>query len=1044
MKKITQFSVNYPVTVSMIVLAILLLGYVSLGKLGLDLFPEMNAPRVFVEIKAGERPPEEIEKQFIENIEAQSIRQKGVTQVSSVCMVGAARVTVEYAWGTDMDEAFLDLQKALTAYSQNSDIEEFNISQHDPNSSPIMIIGMLHPENKDMDELRKVGENYIRNELIRLEGIAEVELTGTQENEIRIETNQYLLDAHNITIDQVVQKIKNLNQNVSGGSIVEMGTKYIIKGAGLIQNIQEIENVIVGTQQLPSPTTPKSAENQPLLKGKVPVLLKNIATVSFAPKKSQNIVRINGERCVGLSIYKETGSNTVKAVEDLQKSMASIQKALPGYQFIVVQNQGEFIQQAINEVEETALLGVLIAIFVLFVFLRRLKVTAIVSFAIPISIIATFNLMYFNGLSLNIMTLGGLALGAGMLVDNAIVVMENIFRKMENGLTVKEAAIQGTSEVGGAIVASTLTTIVVFLPIVYLHGASGALFKDQAWTVAFSLIASLFVAILVIPMLFHTAYKRNPNQVHFKSVKIEWYGKLLSKILSKRVLVIGSASLLLLLTALIFPYVGNEYLPKSGVGEFSLDIQLQEGTQLERTAETVKTIESMLTQSIGDKIATLYSQVGPGKNSSSDKSVFQNENTANIKIHLKKEAIHLSEQILKTVGELISQIPDAEISILRDETALQSTIGTENAPIEVEVKGNDMEVLEHLSANIKTILTQVPDLVNVKTNIEEGAPEIDVVIDRYKAGLFNLSTEAVTSQLQEILMGKNAGKFEKGGDMNDITVHMPEISVSELNGILLKSGNSQIPLYEVARIEKSSSPKQMLRRNQTRIGKISADLQGDVSFDQVVAKIQTKLDQLDLPQGYQAKLIGEEQKRQEALANLSFALILSIVLVYMVLASQFESLIHPFTILLTIPLAGVGAVWAFFLLGISMNIMAYIGIIMLAGIAVNDSIILVDAINKFREQGESLQQSIIMAGENRIRPIVMTSLTTILALLPLTIGFGESTALRAPMAIAVIAGLITSTLLTLVVIPCVYYVFDRMQTFFTNISLRKQKNTTEV
>ncbi|PKQ62764.1 acriflavine resistance protein B [Labilibaculum filiforme] len=1038
MKKITQFSVNYPVTVSMIVMAILLLGYVSLGKLNVDLFPEMNAPRIFVEINAGERPPEEIEKQFIESIEAQSIRQKGVSQVSSVCMVGSARVTIEYAWGSDMDEAFLDLQKDLTAYSQNAEIDEFTITQHDPNASPILIMGMLHPEIKDMDELRKVGENYIRNELIRLEGIAEVELTGTQEKEVRIETNQYLLDAHQITIDQIVQKIQSLNQNVSGGSIVEMGTKYIIKSAGLIRNVQEIENIIVGTKQSTSSSAQQSAGNQALVKNKVPILLKDVAKLSFVAKKAQNIVRINGERCIGLSIFKETGSNTVQAVEDFEKTMVSIRKALPGYQFIVVQNQGQFIQKAIDEVEETALIGVLIAVLVLFVFLRRIKVTAIVSFAIPVSIIATFNLMYFNGLSLNVMTLGGLALGAGMLVDNAIVVIENIFRKMELGLSVKDAAIEGTSEVGGAIVASTLTTIVVFLPIVYMHGASGALFKDQAWTVAFSLIASLFVAILMIPMLFHYAYKGKGKNIKFKSVKIGWYGKLLANLLNKRALVIGAAGILIVLTGLILRYVGNEYLPKSGVGEFSLDIELKEGTQLDRTSQTVEAIESMLKQSMGDYFETVYTQIGPGSSSVTDKAVFQNENTASIKIRLKSEFTAQSEVILENVSQLIADIPDAEISIVRDETALQSTIGTESAPIEVEVKGKDMEVLEQLSTTIKELLTQIPELTNIKTNIEEGAPEVNVVIDRYKAGLYNLSTEGIASQLQDILMGKDAGKFEQGGEMNDISIQMPETSLSELNTLLLKSGDQNIPLYEVAHIEKSSSPKQMLRRNQTRIGKISADIRGDVAFDQVIDKINNKLATINLPQTYQVNLIGEEQKRQEALSNLSFALLLSILLVYMVLASQFESLIHPFTILLTIPLAGVGAIWAFFLLGMSMNIMAYIGIIMLGGIAVNDSIILVDAINQFKEQGNSLRDSIIMAGENRIRPIVMTSITTILALLPLTIGFGESAALRAPMAIAVIAGLVSSTLLTLVVIPCVYYIFDSIHNYFS-----KSENKTE-
>jgi len=1022
MKKITQFSVNYPVTVAMMVVAILLLGYISLGKLGVDLFPDMNAPRIFVEIKAGERPPEEIEKQFIETIESQAIRQKGVTQVSSVCMVGSARVTVEYNWGTDMDEAFLDLQKALTTYSQSSEIDEFTITQHDPNASPVVIIAMMHPEIEDMNELRKVGENYIRNELIRLEGIADVNLSGTEEKEVIIETNQYKLKAFNLTTNQIVQKVQNVNRNVSGGTIVEMGKKYIIKGTSLLDNVQDLENIVVSYKQTQTDQTTQATMAR--VEDKVPVLLKEVAKVSLANKKAQNIVRINGKRCVGLSVYKETGFNTVKAVDDLTEALESIKKALPGYDFIIVQNQGKFIQNSVNEVQNTALIGALIAVFVLFIFLRRIGITAIVSFAIPISVIATFNLMYFNGLSLNIMTLGGLALGAGMLVDNAIVVMENIFRNMENGLTVKEAAIAGTAEVGGAIIASTLTTIVVFLPIVYLQGASGVLFKDQAWTVAFSLIASLFVAILVIPMLFNFIYGNKKKTVTLKSVQIGWYGNLLSKIIDKRKIVIILSIVLIALTAYILPYVGSEYLPKSGTGEFSIEVQLKEGTQIERTAGTVKNIESIVKEVLGDKLDMIYSQVGPTNSSSSEKSVFQNENTATIKVHLTDKASRQSDYIISTIGELLSDMSEAEISIIRDETALQSTMGTDEAPLVVEIKGKDLKILDTLSTEVKEKLLAINELVNVKTSIEKGAPEIDVVIDRYKAGIYNLSTDEITSQLKDLLMGKNAGKYEKAGEMSDITLKLPEISLSEFYEITIKSGNNEVPLYEIAQIEKTLSPKQLHRRNQNRIGKISADIQGDIAFDKIVAKVKTQLDGVEQPLDYHFEIVGEELKRQDAMSNLSFALMLSIILVYMVMASQFESLIHPFTILLTIPLAGVGAVWAFFLMGKSLNIMAFIGIIMLAGIAVNDSIILVDAINQFKAQGKSLRESIIRAGQNRIRPIVMTSLTTILALFPLTIGIGESASLRSPMAIAVIAGLISSTLLTLVIIPCVYYVFD--------------------
>ncbi len=1028
MKKITRFAVDYPVTVSMMVLAILLLGIISLRKLGVDLFPEINAPRIFVEIKAGERPPEEMEKQFVESMEALAIRQKGVSDVSSVCMVGSARLTVEYNWGTDMDEAFLDLQKAMASISQNSGIDDFNITQHDPNTAPVMTIAMRHPDIDDMDELRRTGENYIRNELVRLEGIADVVLTGTEERELAIETSQYALDAYGLTTDQIVQQIQSMNRTVSGGTVVDMGKKYVIKGTGLLEDKKDLENLVVAyrdPQQTTLTAATGSASSSNSVSNRVPVFLKDVATVTFINREPDNIVRYNGKRSVGLLVYKETGFNTVKAVKSLKEALGNIEKALPGYSFTVIQNQGSFIQNAVNEVEDTALLGILIAVFVLFLFLRRLGVTLIVSLAIPVSVIATFNLMYFNGLTLNIMTLGGLALGAGMLVDNAIVVMENIFRNLENGMSVKEAAIQGTSQVGGAIIASTITTIVVFLPIVYLSGASSALFRDQAWTVAFSLLASLFVAILVIPMVFHQFYGRKNKVNTFKSVRITWYGNLLTRILERRGIVLVAAILLLAVTAFILPRVGSEYLPRSGTGEFTVDLTLPEGTQLERTSATVGNIEQMLTGLLGNKLEKLYSQIGPVNAGSSEKAVFRNENTASIKVVLKPGLLEQSNDIVAAVNEMLTDIPGVEVQIVRDESALTATMGTDEPPMIVEVKGKDLGELELLTNAVKEKLTALPELVNVVTSIEKGAPELDVIIDRYKASQYGLTADGITSQLKDQLMGKDAGRFDDEGEMKDIVVKLPAITLTTFNNLTIRGNNQRVPLSEVARIRKSQSPRQLIRHNQNRIGRVTADIQGKNAFDKIVDRVKGKLAELDVPGGYQVKVTGEEQKRQQAMSSLGFALILSVILVYMVMASQFESLIHPFTILLTIPLAGVGVVWAFFLLGKSFNMMAYIGIIMLGGIAVNDSIILVDAINQLKAAGKSLKDAIVEAGEHRIRPIIMTSLTTILALFPLTFGFGESAALRAPMAIAVIAGLISSTLLTLVVIPCVYYVFDR-------------------
>lgn len=1032
MKKITQFSVNYPVTVLMIVMAILLLGYISFSKLGIDLFPDMNNPKIFIELIAGEKPPEEIEKKFVDRIESAVMRQKGVVEVSSVSKVGGALITLEYVWETDMDDAFLELQKAMVAYSQNSEIEELNISRHDPNSSPVMLIGMWHNSIDDMNELRKSAENYIRNELIRIEGIADVKIAGQEESEVLIEVNQYLLSAYGITTDNISSQLDNYNRNVSGGSITELGRKYIIKGMSIFQDIEDIRNLIITYK------TEKDAISGTTKK--VPVQLKDIAEVRFQNADPNNIVRLNQKRCLGLSIYKETKYNTVKVVDKLSEKLEDIQNALPGYNFEVVENQGKFINSAINEVKESALYGILLAVFVLYLFLRRIGTTIIISVAIPISIVATFNLMYFNGLTLNIMTLGGLALGAGMLVDNAIVVMENIFRNLEQGKSIREAAIEGTAQVGGAITASTITTIVVFLPIVYLHGASGELFKDQAWTVAFSLFSSLFVALLVIPVFVTKVFKK-PSSVEtteMNSVKFNRYGIFLRAIIEKRWTVILVAVFLIAGAIYLVPIIGSEYFPKSESNNFTIEIVLPEGTQLERTTGTVENIENIVKAVIKEDINVLYSHIGPSiSGESTEEDFFEDENTANVKVILKPSAISRINGYISSIQNIVKNINGPEFNFIREESSLKEILGNEEAPVIVEIKGPELDDIEIIADSVKRKLLSINDLNQVESSAEGGAPEIEVVIDRYRAALYNLTVNSISNSIKEQLSGKEAGEFDHSGELKNIMIKSPELSLSEFRNMFIKSQNTNIPLQEIAAINYTTSPKEIKRRNQSRIVNVTAEINSDKSFDKIIKEINTKIQQIELPANYSIEITGQEQKRKESFGNLSFALILSVILVYMVLASQFESLIHPFTILLTIPLAGVGSILIFLFMGNSLNVMAYIGIIMLAGIAVNDSIILVDAINQNKQRGLSRIDAIVDAGQQRIRPIIMTTLTTILALLPLTLGFGESAALRAPLALAVIGGLVTSTLLTLIVIPCVYYVFDGIIKINNQIAVRK-------
>jgi HAE1 family hydrophobic/amphiphilic exporter-1 len=1025
MRKITQFSVNYPVTVLMIVLAIVLTGYISLTKLGVDLFPELNNPRLYIEMEAGNRPPDEIENMYVRNIESQAIRQSDVVNVTSVTSVGTATITVEYAWGKDMDEAFLDLQKAMSGYAQGSNIDAIDISQYDPNSSPVMVVALENENLLNLDEVRKVAENYIRNELIRLEGVADVQLAGEEVAEVLIETNPYLLEAYGISASELSQKIQSYNTNVSGGTIEENGVNYSVKGVSMIDTPADLERIIVGTRAAGTESTASQTSTTTTSSSgsSVPVYLSDVADIKVQNKDPETIVSFNNKQCIGLSIYKEPRYNTVKVVDELNEALKTISKALPGYNFTVVKNQGSFISGAINEVQQSALFGILLAVAVLFVFLRRINTTLVISIAIPISIIATFVLMYFKGLTLNVMTLGGLALGAGMLVDNAIIVMENITKHLERGKNVFKAAIEGAAEVGGAITASTLTTIVVFLPIVYMQGASGELFKDMSWTVAFSLISSLIVAMLVIPVLV-TKIMGKKTSKPVKTIKMNWYSGFLARMLEYKWVVIVVSALMIGGAVMLVPVIGSEFMPQSSSNNITIEFKMPEGTLLQRTNKAMENIRNMAMNAMPDDIESVYTQVGEVSSTASG-SALNSENVALMYLSLTTQGAQRFNQVGRTFTEIMDNNPDIEFSFIQEEGSLQSTMGNDEPPLVIEVIGDELDEINELTEKIKEITLQQAGLYNVESSVENGAPEIDIVIDRVQAGYFGLSIEDVVSQLQNRLEGVDAGQYETEGEMRDITIRQPKVSINELENFEINSGDVNYRLSDVASITKEQLPREIHRSNQNRVGKVSAYVDDNVTFDHVVKALGEKLNAVPKPAGYRIEMAGQELQRKESMKGLTFALILSVVLVYMVMASQFESLVHPFTILLTIPLAMVGALVTFYILGRPLNVMAYIGMIMLAGIAVNDSIILVDKINQLRRSGMAKRDAIIEGGLQRVRPIIMTSLTTILALLPLTFGFGESADLRSPMAWAVVGGLVTSTLLSLVVIPCVYEVMTK-------------------
>ena len=682
--------------------------------------------------------------------------------------------------------------------------------------------------------------------------------------------------------------------------MLNWGKRYIIKSIGEFESLEEIGDVIVASR---TPTAAVGAMAEPAK----PVYLRDVADIRLENDRPDNLVRINGQRSVALAVYKETRFNTIKASEQLDIALETITRALPGYEFKILRNQASFVRSAVNEVGQTALWGMVLAIFVLFLFLRRIGVTMIIGIAIPISIVATFNLLYFNGLTLNIMTLGGLALGAGMLVDNAIVVMENIFRHLEEGASLRDAAINGAAEVGSAITASTLTTIIVFLPIVYLQGAEGELFRDQAWTVAFALVSSLVVAMLVIPMLSRRFLKTGSNLSDAASIHFSGYSSWLAGILKKRGMVVIGSLALIVLAVLLLPIIGSEFIPRTEGNSFDINLKLEEGSALAHTNQVTLGIEEIVRQALGDGIAATYIRVGPVRGIGNEQQVFfEDQNTATITIFLAENNDAPVSTIIRRLSSQLAIYDDVDLEFIQDESALQSTLGTDQAPLTIEIEGEDLEQLRELSEAARTELANISDILSLETDFDEGRPEINFVVNRLAAGIENLSMEDITAQLQDQIDGKEAGAWEHEGDQRKILVRQPTPQLRDVSNLYVKSNQRQIRLDEIATVERAIAPREIFRRGQKRVARLAIQLAGNSPLDHVVSQIQTNLQNVDWPPTYQYKISGEEEKRRDSFANLQFALLLSLALIYMVLAAQFESLIHPLTIILSVPLAAVG------------------------------------------------------------------------------------------------------------------------------------------
>ena len=1043
--KLVDFSTRRRVTVAMLMVAIVVFGGVGFSRLAVNLLPDITYPTITVRTEYPGVAPLEIERLISEPAEGLVGVVSNVVRVNSISRPGVSDVIVEFAWGTNMDFASLDLREKLDLGNLPREASQPILLRFDPSLDPIMRVA-LHG-NVGLMEMRRMAEDRLRPQLESLEGVAAVSIEGGLEEEIQVEVEVSRLDYLGIPISQVTSRLSAENVNLTGGTLKDGEAEFLVRTLNEFQGIDDIGEIIVGEIN------------------SAPIKLSDVARVFRGYKERDLVTRIDGREGVVVAVFKEGDANTVKVSAALHERLDQFREengslfSENGMQ--IVFDQAVFIGQAVDEVLNTAIIGGVLAVVILFLFLRDLKSTSIISLAIPISVIATFFLMFTSDVSLNIMSLGGLALGVGMLVDNSIVVLESIQRYRDQGLGVGDAARRGAGEVGTAVVASTMTTICVFLPIVFVEGVAGQLFKDQALTVTYSLIASLIVALMLIPMLSSLSVvdmvSKQSAEGPRRGVKgpallvrglgqvtggigrvlsaLLWpvyrafdglyqaiasvYPHLLRWALTHRFVVVFAS--LILAAAVLFEArdLGVELIPEMSQGEFLVDLEWAAGTPLGQTTESVQMLDKRIRTVQGiDMVFALVGTSGQTGGSASDKK----EHTA--QLHLKLSGVEYEESVVSQVRSMLSDVPDLEYKFSRPSYFSFRT------PIEVEISGYNIGTLKLLADEVMERLRGIEGLTDIRSSAEGGQPEIQIFFDRLRLAELGTTVQRIGELLRNKLQGEVATELARRDRKVDIRVRALDRereTLDDLKRMVVSPANYPVPVVpeNVAAVRAVDGPAEIRRIDQERVAVISANIQGR-DLGSVVADIESRLADMAMPEGFGLSMGGQNEEMVRSFESMKFAISLAIFLVYLVMASQFESLLHPFVIMFTIPLGLVGSISALLITGETINVVVLIGLIMLAGIVVNNAIVLIDYVNQLRrESGMKKLEAVLRAGELRLRPILMTTSTTVLGLLPMALGLGEGAEIRAPMAITVIGGLILSTMLTLIIIPVVYTVFDR-------------------
>lgn len=1016
-----SFSVKRPIFTTMVTLILVILGAVSLSRLQIDMLPNIELPTLSIRTDYEGASPEVMERLVTQIIEEIVATVPGVEEITSSSSEGRSTVRVSFVWGTKIDTAAIDVQGKIEDELNElpEDIVRPRIRKFDIASFPVVLLGIS--STLDPVELTELIEVQIRYRFARIPGVAQVDVWGGFNREVRIELDIDRIKAVSLPLDRVLAAIRDANLDLPAGKIEQGRYEVMLRAPAEFISLDQIRDTVIVRRD-------GSA-----------ITLGQIAEVKDTYEKLTRIVRVNGLRGLRVAIRKQANANTVEVSKRILSEIKAVNKAFPQINIVPVINQGNFIERSIANVARSVLYGGGLAIVVLLFFLRNIPSTLVISLSIPISIVTTFALIFFGGFTINLMTLGGLALGVGMMVDSSIVVLENIFRRRsENGESPDKASVEGAREVGTAIIASTITTLVIFLPLIFVRGVSGILFKELAYVIIFALICSLAVALSVVPMLSSrllTSSRQPLKETPFRMSR--WaaaagslfsglenaYLDLLGWVLGHRLVTVFAAAAVLGASLLLLPLIGSEFLPPSDEGEVNVTGKMEIGTRLELVDRQTRIMEQIIQPAVPEAVASVVSIGASGwrADAGSEGEIRMSLISA---AQRERSNVEIAQDLRR---RLDGRVPGMEIRTRapQGQFLLERLLGGDEG-LTVEIRGYELATLDALAGRVVNLIVDVPGITDVQSSLEAGIPQQEIRVNREKVADLGLSVRDVTQLLQTAVAGSKAGEYRTGGNSYRILVQLKDAEKRSLDEILnltlTTESGEKVALRNVVASELSRGPILIDRKDQQRMVTVQANIAGR-DLGSVALDVQSLLDQIPRPVGYDLTVAGNFEEQKKAFRELVISLVLALVLVYMVLACQYESFLDPLIVMFSVPLAAVGVLVTLFITKTTLNVQSYIGCIMLGGIVVNNAILLVDQAGRLAQDGMRTRDALIEAGRRRLRPILMTTLTTILGLLPLALGIGEGSDAQAPLARAVVGGLTGSTLITLVLIPTIYSLF---------------------